>query len=39
LFLIVICAGGMPGGSAQSRAAQGEIRPLGPTPALLFHCY
>ena len=35
LFLIVICAGGMPGGSAQSRAAQGEIRPLVRRP----HCY
>ena len=35
LFLIVICAGGMPGGPAQSRAGKGEIRPLVRRP----HCY
>jgi hypothetical protein len=31
----VIRAGGTPGESAQSRAAQGEMRRFGPTP----HCY
>jgi hypothetical protein len=39
LFFIVIGAGGDIGRSAQSRAAQGEIRRFSPTPALLFHCY